>query len=144
MLDLKVNTTSLIRTILVATMIYSLTYLLGCGRVKYRSVGGVSVITRPATLQECANGGVVVIAGSSVEAICNGLDGQDGAAGAPGSQGPQGLPGEQGPAGPAGQPGPRGPQGEPGQRGQQGEPGNSGHNNADCRQAHSNCGHGNN
>lgn len=49
------------------------TFFTGCAPARYRFVSPrpVSVVAQPASLQQCAYGGVVVIVGSSITVRCN-------------------------------------------------------------------------
>jgi len=85
----------------------------------------ITVLTAPASLQQCSNGGTVVSIGGQYYVVCNGGNGaigptgQTGATGPQGAQGPTGLVGSQGIQGEQGQAGPQGPKGDPGQPGTQ-------------------------
>lgn len=76
--------------------------LIACGQQGSRGATGspgtpapisepISILTQPATSQECSNGGTVLSIGATVSIVCNGSTGSTGATGASGSTGLNGV-----------------------------------------------------
>lgn len=77
-----------------------LLYTLGCSQgYVVRPIPPTPVLTAPATLQQCAAGGLVVTVGVTPYVICNGMQGGQGPIGDTGAVGPTGSTGDQGPQG---------------------------------------------
>jgi Collagen triple helix repeat (20 copies) len=103
----------------------------GCGRVEHSTLFvAPSILTSPASPEQCSNGGTVVSIGDKSYIACNGVNGAIGATGPQGAQGSQGDVGPQGPQGDIGPQGPQGPQGDQGSVGQTGPQGPQGETGA--------------
>lgn len=67
------------------------TFMTACHRARYEFIDTLSVLTQPASLQQCPYGGIQVSVGKNISIVCNGAPGSDGANGSNGKNGHDGT-----------------------------------------------------